>query len=140
MATLIQNTFEVGAPPERAFELLSNLANEPTWNPTCKLAEKITDGPVGVGTKYRAQWKGGPVVEVEISTFDAPHSWSGGNKGSLEVTSSGRITPEGTGSRVEWDFEAIPHGFMKLMAPMILAGIRKQMVQNIEQIKTILAE
>ena len=35
------------------------------WNPRCRAMEKLTDGPVGVGTRYRAKWKGSPHVELE---------------------------------------------------------------------------
>jgi hypothetical protein len=36
---------------------LSDHRSELEWNPTCQVMEKITDGPVGTGTRFRAKWK-----------------------------------------------------------------------------------
>jgi uncharacterized protein YndB with AHSA1/START domain len=42
-------------PPEEVFEFCSDLRSELQWNPKVKYVEKLTDGPVGVGTRYRAR-------------------------------------------------------------------------------------
>ena len=52
---LIRNSTVLSAAPEEAFDYLSDLRSEYEWNPNCTMVEKITDGPVEQGTKYRAQ-------------------------------------------------------------------------------------
>ena len=42
--------------PEEVFEYCSDLRSELHRNPKVKYVEKLTDGPVGVGTRYRAGW------------------------------------------------------------------------------------
>lgn len=42
--------------PEDAFRFCSDLRNELVWNPKAKSVKKLTDDPVGIGTRYRAQW------------------------------------------------------------------------------------
>jgi len=42
--------------PEDVFESCSDLRSELQWNPKVKYVEKLTDGPVGIGTRYRARW------------------------------------------------------------------------------------
>lgn len=43
-------------PPEEVFEFCSDLRSELQWNPKVKYIEKLTQGPAGVGTRYRARW------------------------------------------------------------------------------------
>jgi hypothetical protein len=62
--------------------------------------EKLTDGPVGLGTKYRAQWKGSPYVEMETIAYDRPHSWTMHNGGPIEVMLTCRLEPIPEGTRV----------------------------------------
>jgi hypothetical protein len=37
--------------------------------------EKLTDGPVGVGTRYRARWANSGPTAVEVVQFDSPRRW-----------------------------------------------------------------
>jgi hypothetical protein len=73
--TVIKNSTILPCTPEEAFDYLPDLRNELEWNPDCTLMEKITDGPVALGTKFRAQWVGSPVVEVEIVDYERPRMW-----------------------------------------------------------------
>ena len=68
MATLIENIIEISRSPEDVFDYLSDMGNEVRWNPDCVAIERLTDGPVGVGTRFRAKWKQGPVVFTEVKT------------------------------------------------------------------------
>lgn len=61
--------------PEDVFEFCSDLRSELQWNPKVKYIEKLTDGPVGVGTRYRARWANSGLTTVEVVAFDRPRSW-----------------------------------------------------------------
>ena len=41
--------------PEEVFDFVADERNEPRYNPKMRLAEKISDGPIGLGTRFRAQ-------------------------------------------------------------------------------------
>jgi hypothetical protein len=43
-------------PAQDVFDYCSDLRSELQWNPKVKYVQKLTEGPVGVGTRYRAQW------------------------------------------------------------------------------------
>ena len=72
MATLIENVIEIARTPEDVFDYLSDMGNEVRWNPDCVSMEQLTDGPVGVGTRFRAKWKQGPVVFTEVTAYERP--------------------------------------------------------------------
>ena len=72
--TVISNSVEIRCTPVEAFDYLSDHRNELEWNPGIESIDKLTDGPVGLGTKYLAKWKSAPeAVEVETIAYDRPH-------------------------------------------------------------------
>ena len=71
--TVIESTVLIQRPPEEVFDYLSDPRNELEWNPKVRVMEKLTDGPVGVGTKFRAKWTKSTRF---TSRFDAtPHGF-----------------------------------------------------------------
>jgi hypothetical protein len=58
--TVISNSVEIRCTPEEAFDYLSDHRNELEWNPGIESIGKLTDGPVGLGTRYLAKWKSAP--------------------------------------------------------------------------------
>jgi hypothetical protein len=136
---LIQNSVLLDCSPERAFDYLSDLGNEAEWNPDMDHIEKLTDGPVGVGTKWRAKWKSAPKpVQVEMLEYDRPSRWVAHNGGLLEVNFTGRLEPEGTGVWLHVDFDARPHGPLRLFFPVLLRKLRKGEASNMERIRAAL--
>ncbi len=141
MTAVIRNEFVVGCTPEQAFDFLSDLRNELKWNPgECESVEKITDGPVGVGTRYRARWKGGPESEVVWVAFERPHSWQAHGDGALESRFSCRVEPHAEGAKVVSELELIPHGFVKLLFPLIKRGFIKENKATPDKIRRALRE
>jgi len=135
---LIRNSVVIRCTPEEAFDYLSDLRAELEWNPACKVMEKLTDGPVGLGTRYRAKWDKSPVVELEIVAYDRPHTWTGHNAGAIEVTFTGRLTEVSGGTRLETEFEPVAHGWFRLVFPIFLWLMRREERANMEHIRTVL--
>jgi uncharacterized protein YndB with AHSA1/START domain len=126
MSKVLRNEFVVRCTPEEAFEFLSDLRNELEWNPgLCQSVEKITEGPVGQGTKYRAKWKGSPHIEVEYLDFEHPHSWRAHGDGAMESNFACTIAPHADGAKVQSELELIPHGLFKLAFPLFGIFLRK---------------
>jgi Polyketide cyclase / dehydrase and lipid transport len=136
---LIQNSVLLDCTPERAFDYLTDLGNEAEWNPDMDHIEKLTAGPVGVGTKWGAKWKSAPMpVEVEMVEHDRPIRWVAHNGGLLEVSFTGRLEPEAGGVRLHVDFDARPHGPLRLFFPVLLRKLRKGEAANMEHIRAAL--
>ena len=99
--TVISNSVDIRCSPEEAFDYLSDHRSELEWNPGIESIDKLTDGPVGLGTKYRAKWKSAPkAVEVETIAYDRPHAWTMHNGGPIEVTVTIRLQPMPAGTRL----------------------------------------
>jgi hypothetical protein len=71
--TVISNSVEIRCTPEGESGYLSDHRSELEWNPGVESIGKLTDGLVGLGTRYRAKWKSAPeAVEVETIAYDRP--------------------------------------------------------------------
>jgi hypothetical protein len=97
--------------------------------------EKLTDGPVGLGTKYRAKWKGSPAVQLETVAFDRPRGWTMHNDGPIEVTFTCRLEPVPEGTRLQAAFTPTPHGWFRLIFPIILIAIRRDEKANMSHLR-----
>src|SRR5215207_5506471 len=95
---VIENSVQINRPPEEVFDYLIDLRNELEWNPDVQSMEKITDGPIGIGTKFLAKWKQSQMIEVECIRFERPHRWTYSNGGSLSVVLDITLAPQGTGT------------------------------------------
>jgi len=121
----------IAAPPEKVFSVAIDV---PSWADNIRGIEKIemlTDGPVGVGTRFRETrmfMKQEATEEMEITALDPPRGYSVGaeNHGCrfhTEVT----FTPVGSGTDIEMRFEAEPLTplakiMSAMMKPMIAAA------------------
>lgn len=135
--TVIKNSVILPCTPEEAFDYLPDFRNELEWNPECHSMEKITDGPVGPGTKFRAKWTGSPVVEVEIVDYQRPRMWRTRNEGKVEFNFMARLEPVPEGTRLSVDFGVQAHGWSRLMFPMFVLFLRREEKTNMKRIREV---
>ena len=70
---VLENAVEIARSPLEVFDYCSDLSNEREWSPgSMNSVEKLTDGPVGVGTRYLAEWQQGGPNTVEYTRFEPP--------------------------------------------------------------------
>ncbi|HEX6286376.1 MAG TPA: SRPBCC family protein, partial [Acidimicrobiia bacterium] len=104
--------------PAEVFDFCSDLRNELVWNPTSEYVEKLTDGPVGVGTRYAAKWSNTRRVIVEVSGFDPSTTWETRSRaGGLTITVQGRLSDLAPGTRYETTVGVEARGLAHLYAP-----------------------
>ncbi len=132
---VIRNSVILPCSPEVAFDYLSDLRSELEWNPKCESMEKLTQGPVGPDTRYRAKWRGSPYVQLDTVAYDRPHGWTMHNGGPIEVSFSCRLeaVPEGTLLRA--DFTPTPHGWFRVIFPIFLVMIRRDEKANMGHLR-----
>lgn len=126
-------------PPEDVFDYCSDLRSELQWNPKVKYVEKLTDGPVGVGTRYRAQWANSGPTAVEVVAFDRPRRWETHAKArGMGIRFQGTVTDAAPGARYTADLELHPRGLAWLVAPLALLTMRWQDQKNLSRIREAL--
>lgn len=133
---VITNQTAVACTPEELFDYCVDIRNEVEWNPTAVSIEKLTDGPVGVGTKFLARWKGAPsAIKVECLEFDRPRRWVHDNGGPIAVTFTGSVDPVDGGSLLSVRFDTRPRGWFRLVFPLFVVMTRRQEKANMTHLR-----
>jgi uncharacterized protein YndB with AHSA1/START domain len=126
-------------PAEDVFDFCSDLRSELRWNPKAKYVEKLTDGPVGVGTRYRAQWANSGPTAVEVVQFDRPRSWATHtNARGMGIRFQGTVSDAAPGARYTAYLELQPRRLARLVAPLALWAMRRQDQKNMRRIRQAL--
>jgi hypothetical protein len=137
---VLENAVEIARSPVEVFDYCSDLSNEREWTPgSMKSVEKLTDGPVGVGTRYLAEWQQGGPNTVEYTRFERPTSWEATSDSKmLGMVFQARVEPTSAGSRLIVRMDLRPHGLARLGSPILRRVMQREEVRNLAAIKRTL--
>jgi Polyketide cyclase / dehydrase and lipid transport len=113
------------------FDFVADERNEPSYNPQLVAAEKLTSGPVGAGTRYRAEarTKGGrtALMTIEITGYDRPRRLeSSTTLAMMDIHGTLTFQPVDHGTRMRWSWQVWPRGLLRLATPAIAWQGRRQ--------------
>jgi carbon monoxide dehydrogenase subunit G len=140
----ISVTHHIDAAPDVVFDLCTDLDHFADRISGITACERLTDGPVGVGTRFRETRKmfgKEATEEMEFTAFQRPTFYQ------LSCDSCGahyetdfRFSPEDGGTRIELEFRVTPVTFIaKLMTPlsMMMTGpLKKVLEKDLADIQT----
>ncbi len=110
-------------PIEEVFDYVADARNEPRYNPQMTSAEKVTDGPIGVGTKFRSVMTGTRLtvpMTVEFTEFDRPRRIAEtAHMANMDVTGALFFEPEDGGTRMKWVWDLKPRGLYRFLGPLV---------------------
>ena len=114
----------------RAFDFVADQRNEPIYNPRMLQSEKITDGPIAVGTRFRATARSGRrTVEmlIEVTQFQRPRRFgSRTTMPSVDVDGGLTFEPVAGATRMTWSWDVRPSGRLRLLGPVVARVGRHQ--------------
>jgi uncharacterized protein YndB with AHSA1/START domain len=138
-AVVIEESVLVHRPVEEVFDYCTDLAHEPEWNLHTHYVQKLTDGPVGKGTRYKAEWATGEPMIVEYVAVDRPRSWvSTGRSRRLRTIGEGHVVPTSDGARLEVRTVLQPRGVLSTITPVLGRMLRGREARNLAAIKAVL--
>lgn len=141
---MMEIDLHIAAPVERVFACMTNFAHAPEHIPGIKRVEMLTDGPVGVGTKFketRVMFGKEATETMEVSRFDAPRSYTlGAVSCGMAYESIFHFEPDGAGTRLKMQFQGKPLTLVaKLLSPitkLLMGGMmRKCLLADMEGMK-----
>ena len=101
-SAVIENEIDIKRSPEDVFDYCSDHTHELEWNPKMRLVNKLSDGPVGVGTRYEMEFIPGRPLIAECVRFDRPTAWTVEGKAlGMDLSLGGRVTPADGGPPIE---------------------------------------
>jgi Polyketide cyclase / dehydrase and lipid transport len=110
-------------PVDVVFDYVADQSNEPQYNPQMVRAEKITAGPVRVGTQFRsAVTSRGRTAGmlVECTGYERPKLFATTTTmAQADISYTLRFEPIATGTRMYWAGEVRPKGVLRLLGPVI---------------------
>jgi uncharacterized protein YndB with AHSA1/START domain len=136
---VIDSVVEVQRPPADVFDYVSDHTREPEWNPKMRFVRKLTDGPIGNGTRYEMEFIPGRPIVVSCVQFDRPNGWEvAGDTLGMQVSMGGQITATATGSQLVFRTEFRAGGPIALALPLLRRRMAPELQRDVEAIKAIL--
>lgn len=121
--TRVRGSVEIARPVEEVFDFVADQRNEVRYNPRMTDSVKVTEGPIGVGTRFRATLlsRGKPLsVAIECTGFDRPHRMSSHSvMTGAEVDGMVRCRSVPGGTRFSWDWDVAVAGPARLAGPVV---------------------
>jgi polyketide cyclase/dehydrase/lipid transport protein len=126
----VEGEITIERPVDEVFDFVADERNEPRYNPRMTRADKMSPGPIGAGTRYKAQlMTRGRRIEMTIETtgYDRPRRLAS-STWLAAMTVHGALTfePIPGGTLMHWSWDLEPQGLMKLMSPLIASQGRRQ--------------
>jgi uncharacterized membrane protein len=137
----VESTTVISRPVEEVFALLSNLENYPKWSSAFLEVQKTSEGPIGVGTTWRAVQKAfGQRLEseVEVTEYEPNRMWT--QKGRSPFPVQVQATFEGVdgGTRVNLRLEGEPGGFFRLAEPLLASMAKRNIEGDLANLKDLM--
>lgn len=138
---VIEVAIDIACPAEVVFGYCSDHSNEIEWNPAMRRVAKITDGPVGAGTRYEMQFLPGRPMVAECVRFGPPASWTvDGSGNGIRSSFTGQVTPVPAGARLELRMEIQTYGLLRAALPLLRRRMPRDLARDIALIKARLED
>jgi hypothetical protein len=133
---VIEAATDIERPAEVVFDYCSDHSNEIEWNPAMRRVAKLTDGPIGVGTRYEMEFLPGRPMVGECVRFDPPTSWTvAGSANGMSSSFSGRVIPVPSGARLALRMEIETRGLLRAALPLLRHRMPRDLERDISIIK-----
>ncbi len=120
---LIKGEILIERRAEEVFDFVADECNEPRYNPQMTFVEQVSDGPIGLGSRFRAVVRSGgrPVpMDIEFTAFERPVRL--GSRATMSgMVTDGELTFRGTGDAtwMRWSWDVQPEGALRMLAPLV---------------------
>ncbi|HET7420984.1 MAG TPA: SRPBCC family protein [Candidatus Dormibacteraeota bacterium] len=136
---MIENDVDIDRAVEQVFAYCSDHTNELMWNPAMRYVKKLTEGPIGVGTRYEMEFVPARPMVGECVSFDPPKTWAvAGRVFGMNVVLGGTVTPTEGGSHLKLLTEFRAGGPLALALPLVQRQMKAALDRDILNLKAIL--
>jgi hypothetical protein len=140
----IEGEIVIDRPAAEVFDVVVDERNEPSYNPRIVAAEKLSPGPIGRGTRFRAESTAmGRTVEmaIEITAYERPRQFASSVRMSAgHIQGTLTFDPVAAGTRMRWAWQVRLRGWYRLLTPIIARSGRRQEQATWASLKQFLEE
>jgi uncharacterized membrane protein len=138
----IEETVTIEQPIERVWAFVMDESNDPLWQTTLTDVHRLTDGPVGVGTRVSESRRFlGRTIETvwEMTECEAPHVSSIASvKAPFAWQGTYTLEEAGGGTRFTLRMQGNPGGFFRIAEPLLERFVRREMAGNLGNLNDVL--
>ena len=129
-------------PAEVVWPLLQDFANTASWDPGVARVERLTPGPIRVGTRWTVHVRMGPwtaPMAYEVVSLDERRIVLSGRGRLIEAVDDIEVAPLGDGSVVTWRARITPRGLLAPTAPLWRGALQRVAADAMEGLRRWLA-
>jgi len=130
----IEGELVIHRPVQEVFDFVADERNEPRYNPRICRAEQLSPGPIGRGTRFRAEavTLGRTTgMTIEYTIYERPRRLASSIRmPAADITGTLRFDPVTNGTRMGWSWLVRPRGLYRLLTPVIVRVGRRQEQEN----------
>jgi len=138
----MERSITINRPVEEVFAFVTDVANFTKWNAQAGRTEQSSEGPVGLGTRYRgsSDFMGRTMQWIAEITEYEPNQKAVQQirMGPTEMTMGWFLQPVEGGTRFTIRSEGPTGGLAKLAGPLMDRTMKQQMEDNLARLKALL--
>lgn len=138
----IEGTVIIKRPADKVFAYTTEAKSWPKWHGAIPEAEQTSKGQMGVGTTFRGKSRMmGQTSEwtAKMTEYEPYKRWGKViDSGSLVIDDKLVCDPAEGGTRLTMVYEVKVGGILKLLSPMIISSMHKQLKLDLASLKAIL--
>jgi uncharacterized membrane protein len=142
MPVNVSDSVVIAKPVPEVFAFVADHENLPAWTVGVKQARRVTEGPPASGSRYRMAGKLlGQSIEVtyQITRFDPGRGFDATMSSPVfGFSEQYRFESAGAGTRVSMTATITTQGLFRLIRPVLLAGVRRQVKADHRRLKSVL--
>jgi uncharacterized protein YndB with AHSA1/START domain len=129
----------ISRPIAAVFDYLADARNEPSWLPGAQRVDKLTEGAVGLGTRFRGTYARAGDVDVQIVEFQRPMRVTFRAQAKIvHFDDAVELSEQNGSTELRALMTAWPQGIMRLLAPAMGRTMRRQFEANWRHLKEAL--
>lgn len=126
----------VARPVDEVYEYFSDFRNENEWNVVSRNTRLLSDGPIGVGSRFCGDYERMGNMEYEILEYDHPRRLKvRGRSNNMDWISTFEFEPNGPGTIMRGTMAMRPKGLMRIVAPLMGGMVRAQTQKGMASFK-----
>jgi ligand-binding SRPBCC domain-containing protein len=138
----IEESVEINCPVEKVFAFTTDAGSWCKWQTIIPEAEQTSKGPVGVGTTFKGtnHLMGRTMKWTSQATEYEKNRKFGKNitSGSVFIEQHNTYNPSKEGLKFTIVYDMKVNGFLKLLSPMIVSSMRKELKKSLSNLKQLL--
>jgi Polyketide cyclase / dehydrase and lipid transport len=119
----VEGSIVIDRPVDEVFDFVADERNEPRYNAGMIRVEKLSPGPIGLGTCFEAEMISGgrrAPMTIEFTTFDRPRRLASSTRlSTMDIHGTLLFEPVPEGTRMTWRWELRPRGLLRVAGPLV---------------------